>query len=521
MKKRYLVGAVVLVVLALVLYLRSTTSDMPLVETVAVERGTVRNEVSVTGYARPLERVDLAFLTGGRVESVYVTEGALVTEGDILARLDVGVLESQVREAEARLVRERALEADLLAPLRTEERAVKDTAVRNAEASVAQAELAVRAAVSRAFTYADDAIREETDEVFNGGTQKFGTSFTYGSTQYFLNTDAQTRADLTAARVRVEDALTRMEERMRAPEGETETLLADTDADLRIIETFLADVARVVNKYVQTDTAEQAVYDAYQTTVASARAGISTARSDVLAARKEHQAASTALAGALRDLDLSLAGASSEALAAQRASVLVAERGVERAVEQLRDATLYAPFAGVVTNVDLTKGEVVTAYAPVGQLIADAGFELEVYIPEADIATVQTGDMARVTFDAFDRTNVFTAKVVRIAIAETMKEGVPTYKTTLIITQSPDESLMIRSGMTADIDIMTEGRDDVLYVPTRSIITGDGRVFVRVQNGSDLEERTVVPGLRGSDGFTEIVSGLTEGEDVVLYIEEP
>ena len=209
----------------------------------------------------------------------------------MLARLEAGVLESQVREAEARLARERALEADILAPLRTEERAVKDTAVASAEANLAQAEQSGRTAVARAYTYADDAIREKADELFyesRGPNPKFGTTFTYGNTTYSLTADAQTRAELTASRVLVEDALNRLAIRAQAPEGDTQTLLSDTDADLRIIETFLTDLARVVNKYIQTDSEALTVYEGYQTSVSSARSAISTARSDVLAVRKEH-----------------------------------------------------------------------------------------------------------------------------------------------------------------------------------------------------------------------------------------
>ena len=76
----------------------------------------------------------------------------------------------------------------------------------------------------------------------------------------------------------------------------------------------------------------------------------------------------------------------------------------------------------------------------------------------------------------------------------------------------------IRSGMTANIDIMTESRSNVLAVPLRAVTTSaDGKRTVSVV-GSDgtSVERQVSLGIRAEGGLVEIISGLSSGESVIV-----
>ncbi len=95
-----------------------------------------------------------------------------------------------------------------------------------------------------------------------------------------------------------------------------------------------------------------------------------------------------------------------------------------------------------------------------------------------------------------------------------MIEGVPTYKVTLYFN---DRDERVRSGMTANLDILTERREGVFRIPSRAVTTKDGKKIVRVPDISGLREVVVETGLRGSDGSIEIVSGLSEGDEVVTF----
>ena len=97
-----------------------------------------------------------------------------------------------------------------------------------------------------------------------------------------------------------------------------------------------------------------------------------------------------------------------------------------------------------------------------------------------------------------------------------MVEGVATYKTTLLFAVRDER---IKSGLTANVDIFGERRGGVMVVPQRAVISKDGGKFVKVLRGGKIEEMKVVAGLRGSDGNIEIISGVSEGDEILIFSE--
>jgi multidrug efflux pump subunit AcrA (membrane-fusion protein) len=150
--------------------------------------------------------------------------------------------------------------------------------------------------------------------------------------------------------------------------------------------------------------------------------------------------------------------------------------------------------------------------------VQNSNFKIEAFVPEADIAKVAIDDVASTTLDAYGSNVDFPSRVVMIDPAETVVEGVPTYKVTLEFI-NPD--IRIRSGMTANLTIHTHEALGVLYIPFRSVIDNNGSHFVRVVNagGKSYATTTVEVGLKGSDGNIQIISGIKEGDSVVTYIK--
>lgn len=490
-------------------------------ESATVTRGTVERIVSVTGHVEPLERVTLSFPVGGRVASVHVAEGERVARGDRLATLDAGDTVASIAEAEARVLRERALLNELRAPLRSESQALEQATVVQAETTLGNAEHSAYITLAHAYTLAHDAILEEVDELFAGGpgSPRFGLRFTSGSTDYLLQADSQTSANINAERARVTDLLAQLSLRGRGSNPILEELEATT-ADLEKIDMFLTHVASAINRYTPDDTEAQTVYDSFQTSVASARTSLATARSEVASAKATYEVAHIALERARRALNLALAGATTESLSTQEAAVDVALRAVDTARTTLADSLLVSPINGTVALVTPSVGEAVGPLEPVVEVLGDGRYEVEAYIPEADIADVSLGDSAWVSFDAYGDAEPRAGEVVRIALTETMREGVPTYKTTIVFTGAEPPHMQLRPGMTADVDITTNVRKDVLFLPTRSVQNKEGRTYVRVPWNGTFVERDIVTGVRGSEGTIEIVGGLAEGEEVILYLED-
>jgi HlyD family secretion protein len=70
--------------------------------------------------------------------------------------------------------------------------------------------------------------------------------------------------------------------------------------------------------------------------------------------------------------------------------------------------------------------------------------------------------------------------------------------------------------MTANIDILTDKRENVIIIPQRAVVSQNGDKIVKILEGEKIREVKVKTGLRGSDGNVEIIEGVKEGEKVVL-----
>ena len=126
------------------------------------------------------------------------------------------------------------------------------------------------------------------------------------------------------------------------------------------------------------------------------------------------------------------------------------------------------------------------------------------------------GDQVEITLDAFSSDDKFIGTVTFIDPAATDIDGVIYYATKVSFNEKDER---IKSGMTADLTISTDSREDVLVVPSRAVIYREDKKYVQVLNGEILSEIEVSTGLRGDGGLTEILSGLTEGTEVVTFIK--
>ena len=170
---------------------------------------------------------------------------------------------------------------------------------------------------------------------------------------------------------------------------------------------------------------------------------------------------------------------------------------------QLAKTVLYAPIDGVISVQDIKIGETVSPNVPVVSMISD-GFEIDANVSERDVSKIHVDDEADVTTDTSRDAPVFKATVTSVDPAETVINGVSTYKVTLHFVQSDER---IKSGMTANIDIITKKLTNVVAVPEDAIITKGDDTIVLVDTGkSSPEERIIKTGIVGSNGFVQIIA---------------
>ncbi|MBI1754737.1 efflux RND transporter periplasmic adaptor subunit [Candidatus Azambacteria bacterium] len=512
-------------------------------------RADLVEEVSVTGKVKAAHSVQLAFEKGGRVVRARAAVGDRVAQGAMLVELDASELRSQLAEASAAREVQKAKLDEMRLGTRPEEMALAETKAASAKKSFADAQVNLENAKSKA----DADIKDDYDSALSAAVK----SASIALNSLFVLTDLQNAyfSGLDQQGIQVSDgkaaavlALLGVQGAGRAgkdylsqfsggakgsvvaaqanPAFENiDKALGDMKGALSLVKAAL-DGVPVLSKFTSADAGnlntEKNNVSAEAITIAGKQQAIAVQKaanqSSISAAEAGVNDAANARAAAEAELALKYAGYTKEQISAQEASALQAEAHAETIKAQLAKSVLSAPIAGVVTRQDAKEGEIVSAGVSVVSLISEAQFEMEAYVPEADVAKVRIGNEAQVTLDAYGNDTFFDAVTSAIDPAETIVEGVPTYKVTLQFTKKDER---IKSGMTANIDIVTGKRTGAIVIPQRAVITKEGKKIVRIPGANNsMSEREMETGLRGNDGNIEILKGIQEGDRVITFVKE-
>jgi len=509
-RKKIFIIIIVLAVLGIggVVYVKSQNTQGNIVKVVV---GTVREEVSLTGKTKPEKEVTLAFETIGRISKVNVSVGDKVYAGQVLATQDSAGSVFSINKAKSALASDIADLSLLEKGTRSEDLAVSQTKVDNAEASLADAQRSFVDTLKDSFTKSDNAIRNNVDQLFtNPRSQNPDFVFTVS--------DQQLKTSILQGRVALESMLLQWNATVSSLSGTNYTVDASitVETNLNTVRDFLDKVALVVNILSSNYSLSQTTITTYKNDVSTARSSINTAIANLSSAKENVENALSAKNLALNELDLAKAGTVAEKIDAARAKVEGDKAEVSLLEHDLQSRFLQTPISGVVTKQEAKVGEIASPSTALISIHSAGELEIEVNVPEADVARIVVGNDAEVTLDAYGSDVLFKAKVLSIDPAETLIDNVPTYKTTFAFT-SPDAR--IKSGMTANITIVSAKHENVLVIPGRAIFEKEGKKFVNVLNDDGtVNLRDVTPGLKGIDGNVEILNGLIEGEKVLIDI---
>jgi HlyD family secretion protein len=201
-----------------------------------------------------------------------------------------------------------------------------------------------------------------------------------------------------------------------------------------------------------------------------------------------------------------------EDILTQEAIVSQAQASVDSALAAYNKTILKAPFTGKITKIIPGVGDIVNTNSPVISIIGDDTYQIDINISESDIAKVKVNNTAKVTLDAYSSDIIFPAKVVQIDLSAIEIDGVVSYRS---IVKFDNKDIRIMPGMTANIDVLALEKDDIMIIPSRAIITKNGKKFVKLMVGKNNVLTNVIVGIRGSDGNTEIISGIKVGDQIV------
>ena len=410
-------------------------------ERITVTRGSVIEEVTVTGKTKAAQSVNLAFERSGRIARVNDEVGATVGAGAAIVVLDQSELAAELREAEADVAAREAALAEAKRGTRPEKIRIDEIKVENANTSIRDALTNLEDKIEDAYTRADDAIRNKVDQFISNPRS--------ANPQLTFSTDPATELALEAGRIRIEAALIAWKATNENPEKTAPERVPESRAPLVLVKSFLDTAATAVNALGASTALSQTTIDGYRSDVSTARTNVNTALSSISAAEEKLRIAEATLAVAENELLLDRAGSTPETIAAKEADLEKAKAAVALNRAQLEKTILRAPFAGLITKQDAKQGEIVGANVALISLISTDRLEIEANVPEVDIGKVTVGNPVRITLDALPGER-FTGNVITVEPGETMIDGVVSYKIRVIINEADSRQ---KNGLTANLEI--------------------------------------------------------------------
>ncbi|MEM9336400.1 MAG: efflux RND transporter periplasmic adaptor subunit [Patescibacteria group bacterium] len=492
-KSYYVVGAVILIAVALVMLFSLSSRKGEEIVTTTVDQGEVLQLVSVSGVVEAENTAELAFPVTGIAREINVREGDFVQEGEVMATIEQSTLLADRKDALAALGSARADRDELISGPRDEQRAVTNQNIlireNELEQTITEEEQKV-ANARRTFLSSNLQARSLDPEETATAPTVSGSYNCDQAGEYILDAFSS-------------DAESGFSFRLSGLGGGTYPATTDqaslfgscglklqfTSGDRYSNSDWIIEIPNTKSpNYIATLNALELAEDQATNNIRDAE---------------------EALSLALQEQTLENADPRSEALARANAAVAQAEARLERVNAEIEDRTLRAPFAGTVTNVDILAGETVSTN-PVITLLADDVFEMTARIPEIDITKVSVDQPAEIVFDA--RTEeVLPAHISFISPLATEIDGVAYYEAKLQFDEPPS---WLRSGLNADIDIIVEERVNVTRLPKRFVIEDNGVYSVMVMQGETKASTTVEVGVVGNDGYIEVI-GLNVGDIIV------
>jgi HlyD family secretion protein len=464
----------VLLIIGLIVILRGGNSH-DTSDSITVEPRNLIDQVVLSGRTQSASTVSLGFADQGRIASVNVTEGQSVRSGQVLARLETADLQAQLKNAQAELAIAQSTATTTSSNLETITRE-QNTIVQNAYRKLLSSGLI--------------ATPDDTGTTVSAPTVS-GT-YTGPEGRYQLRIYASS-----------------------SPSGASFELSGiENDRQVGEVSFFSAIPMGTKGLFIQFSPGVSYINTKWNIDIPNVQSS-------------EYLINKNAYTNALATRDRVIADAQSQLNQSSSQSSIVSARiaqaqsTIDGIIAQINRRTITAPFSGIVANNTLRVGQS-TASTSSGNLgsstitlISPDDYEIVLKTPEINVAKLTVGQSVSIVLDAYGSDVVFNGTIVSINPAETIVDGVPVYETKVMFTETDSR---IRSGMTAIATIITAEKENTISIPLSAITSDTQGSFVTVVavDGSS-EKRRITTGMRSSDGFVEILSGLTVGETVAMF----
>lgn len=511
-KKTWIIIAAVVIVLIIAFSFLSGGKKTSKYETVKAERGNLVQTVDATGNVESANDLSLHFDGMGIVENVRVKEGDTVRAGQWLANLSLSQLNAGVAQAQAALDQK-------LAGATTEQINVAQKQVESAQVAFNDAQTLANNNLSAKYTYALNVLDDSYIKMYNAYTavDAIKTAHFQANDQESLNVrnneEYQIRVPRDEAKAAIDIAKASLKNE------DIDNALSVTVTFLNKILTGLTAVRSSCDSalYQGVVTAtEKASLDTQKAYISTAQTTASSLKNDIAVLKIQN---ANSLNAAKAALDLQQANYDSLVAKPRDVDIAYYQAALDQAIASRNKAIIYAPIEGVITKVNKKKGELISSSEAMIEMLSPH-YEIDVDIPETDVVKLKTGNDVTITLDALGSDVKFIGSVLSIDPASTNIQDVVYYKVKVGIDDKNADSF--KPGMSADVLIKTDSRDNVLYIPYRAVLsrTDTNEKYVRVLKDDKVVEKTVELGLKADDGQVEILSGISEGDVIVLKINK-
>ena len=428
----------------------ASEAETPALQTTKVRKGDLVISANGTGSVYPEAQVELGFKNSGVIAGVYVVPNQKVVKGEVLAALENNTQQAAFAEAEANI-------ANLFTP----------AGIAAYQIDVVNAELEYADAIGLSYSL-DRAIGSSNDI-----------------------------AILQAAYANAQEKVTLAEETLALYSGYADDDINKIRAIAALAEAReeLSTASASLNYYKSTPD---------ELTAATIKANIEIAKARLEDAKK-----------ALEILQSGDKERLSESLSAAENSLLASLKDIyldyENARIALENTYMIAPFDGVVVNLDMVPGQLVSSNNLLTLSALDT-LQVMFYMDETDLAGLKVGNRVVYTFNAYPESNI-TGEVTLIESVLQNVDGAPAAVVWGSILE--EASFEILAGMTVDVEIIAGEVEDGLIIPIqalRELTPGSYAVFLVKPDGT-LELTPVTVGLRDFAN-AEITSGLVAGDIV-------
>lgn len=572
--KWFWIAAIGVLIVGGVVYGKIKTANQgPEYDLINVEKGELIQTVDATGEVKSADHINLHFEIGGTVNNIEVKEGDIVQKGQLLTNLRLAELNSAVSQAQANL--NQKLAGSTIEDVRYHESAV-EVAKADLEKTKADAQSTIYASESAVDTAKnnlklaeggdDSQIVEDVyqnavallhstlgvlDDALTQSDNILGIDNTLANDSFedylgVLDSSSVSKAnsDYLSAKLKRNEVKTKVLVLTTLSEhGEIDIAISDLELSLVSMNALLDSVSKVLVATPPVGDLTQTALNTKKTTIETTRIAVSTKYTSVISqvqsiktAKNSYITYSIVYEKSLHDLDntrlqmKSLIGIKEASLSQSKANLdkikadprevdlAYSRASLAQAQASRAKAMIFAPIDGLVTKIHKKVGELAMSSEIMVEVLSPH-LEIEVDIPETDLVKLQINNKVEITLDAFGEDKKFVGNVINIDAASTDIQDVVYFKVKIAIENAEEN---IRPGMTADVIIGTEIREDTLFIPYRAVLTKNGSdsSYVRILEDGELKEISVKVGLKGDDGKIEILEGLEENQEVVLKVIE-